>query len=55
LLPMPEMNAIAAKRSKTAMFFVNLDVSIYSWITKVLSSVKRRDRVDIIDELRTPN
>jgi len=55
LMPVPDMNKMATKGSKLAMYFVNLDVSVYSGITKVLSSVKRRDRIDIIDELRNPN
>lgn len=51
LLPASFLRDSVAEGSKTGMFFVNLDVGIYCWMTSRLKFVEAKKKKEIIEEL----
>lgn len=51
LLPADFLRDSVAEGSKTGMFFVNLDVGIYCWMTSHLKFVKVKKKKEIIEEI----
>ncbi|MBF0494620.1 MAG: CvpA family protein [Candidatus Omnitrophica bacterium] len=47
LVPVDGVNDIIAKHSRSAMFFVKIDVTVYSWLTRNLIFLKR-DKDDFL-------
>ena len=51
LMPLKYMHASATVKSKTCMFFVNMDVGIYSWVQERVGLARKDKREEIVDEL----
>jgi len=48
LIPIPAIHNAAYKGSKSAMFFVNVDATIYSYMTRFLAFIDNREKDQII-------
>ena len=51
LIPIDNLRQSVSKGSKTCMYFVNMDVGIYSWMTGVSGPSGKRQKEDVIKEV----
>lgn len=54
LVPSDTAHSAVTKGSKSAMFFLNANAEIYSWMTGKFDITRKRDREDIVNEFLSP-
>jgi uncharacterized membrane protein required for colicin V production len=54
LVPIEEVRSSVTEFSKTAMFFVDTDAEIYSWMTGYLEAAPKRNKESVVQEFLSP-
>lgn len=55
LVPVDPVRAAVKEDSRSALFFVDADAQIYSWMTGRFNITRKREKEDIVSEFMTPD